>query len=71
MADYPSIDIVSSIEYAVSSIGKDIIIVVETERQDSFHKIEDVISIGHIEYCGSRNGSFGIPFNGLATRPLR
>ena len=52
MADYyPSIDIVSSIEYAVSSIGKDSIIsVVETERQDISHKIEDFVSIGHIVY---------------------
>jgi hypothetical protein len=71
VADYPSIDIVSRVEYVESGIGKDIIIVVETERQDSFHKIEDFISIGHIEYCGSRNGSCGIPFNGLATRSLR
>ena len=43
VADYPSIDIVSSIEYAESSIGKDIIIVVETEWQD-------FVSIGHIVY---------------------
>ena len=50
MADYPSIDIVSSIEYAESSNGKDIIIVVETEWQDISHKIEDFVSIGHIVY---------------------
>ena len=50
VADYPSIDIVSSIEYAVSSIGKDIIIVVETELQDISHKIEDFVSIGHIVF---------------------
>jgi len=36
VVDYPSIDIVSSLEYAESSIGKDIIIVVETERQDIY-----------------------------------
>ena len=46
VADYPSIDIVSSIEYAESSIGKDIIIVVETEWQDIFHKIEDLFQLG-------------------------
>ncbi len=40
----------SSVEYVESGIGKDIIIVVETERQDIFHKIEDFISIGHIVY---------------------
>ena len=50
VADYPSIGIVSSIEYAESSIGKDIIIVVETEWQDISHKIEDFVSIGHIVY---------------------
>ncbi len=50
VADYPSIDIVSSIEYAVSSIGKDIIIVVETDWQDISHKIEDYVSIGHIVF---------------------
>jgi hypothetical protein len=50
VADYPSIDIVSNIEYAESSIGKGIIIVVETERQDRSHKIEDFVSIGHIVY---------------------
>ncbi len=50
VANYPSIDIVSNVEYAESSIGKDIIIVVETERQDISHKIEDFISIGHIVY---------------------
>ncbi len=50
VADYPSIDIVSNIEYADSSIGKDIKIVVETERQDRSHKIEDFVSIGHIVY---------------------
>jgi hypothetical protein len=33
-----------------SGIGKDIIIVVETERQDRFHKIQDFISIEHIVY---------------------
>ncbi len=48
VADYSSIDIVSRVEYVESGIGKDIIIVVETERQDSFHKIEDFFSIGHI-----------------------
>jgi len=47
VADYPSIDIVSSIEYAVSSIGKDIIIVVETEWQEISNKIKDFVSIGH------------------------
>jgi hypothetical protein len=41
---------VSSVEYVESGIGKDIKIVVETERQDRFHKIEDFISIGHIIY---------------------
>ncbi len=46
MADYPSIDIVSNIEYAESSIGKDIIIVVETERQDRSHKIEIIFQLG-------------------------
>jgi len=50
VVDYPSIDIVSSVEYAESSIGKDIIIVVETERQDISHKIEDFVLIGHIVY---------------------
>jgi len=50
VADYPSIDIVSSIEYAESSIGKDRIIVVEAEWQDISHKIEDFVSIGHIVY---------------------
>ncbi len=49
-ADYPSFDIVSSIEYAESIIGKDIIIVVEIECQDISHKIEDFVSIGHIVY---------------------
>ncbi len=48
VANYPSIEIVSNIEYAESSIGKDIIIVVETERQDRSHKIKDFVSIGHI-----------------------
>ncbi len=46
VANYPSIDIVSSVEYVESIIGKDIRIVVETERQDRFHKIEDFISLG-------------------------
>ncbi len=50
VAYYPSIDFVSNIEYAESSIGKDIIIVVETERQDRSHNIEDFVSIGHIVY---------------------
>ncbi len=50
MANYPSIDIVSNIEYSESSIGKDIILVVETERQDRSHKIKDFVSIGHIVY---------------------
>jgi hypothetical protein len=50
VANYPSIDIVSNIEYAESSIGKDIIIVVETERYDRSHNIEDFVSIGHIVY---------------------
>ncbi len=50
MADYPSIDIVPNIEYAESSIGKDVIILVETERQDRSHKIKDFVSIGHIVY---------------------
>ena len=40
----------SSVEYVESSIGKDIVIVVETERQDRFHKIKKFISIGHIVY---------------------
>ncbi len=40
----------SSVEYVESGIGKDIIIVVKTDRQDRFHKIEDFISIGHIVY---------------------
>ena len=39
-----------SVEYVESGIGKDIIIVVETERRDRFHKIEDFISIEHIVY---------------------
>jgi len=50
VADYPSIGIVSSIEYAVSSIGKDIIIVVETEWQDISHKIKEFVSIGRIVF---------------------
>jgi hypothetical protein len=48
VADYPFIDIVSNVEYAESSIGKDIMIVVETEKQDRSHKIKDFVSIGHI-----------------------
>ncbi len=50
VAAYPFIDIVSNIEYAEFSIGKDIIIVVETERQDRSHNIENFVSIGHIVY---------------------
>ncbi len=50
VGNYTSIDIVASVEYVESGIGKDIIIVVETERQDRFHKIKDFISNGHIVY---------------------
>jgi hypothetical protein len=38
------------IEYAESSIRKELIIVVETEWQDISQKIEDFVSIGHIVY---------------------
>ncbi len=47
VADYPSMDIVSNVEYAESSIGKDIINVVETERQDRSHKIEFFFNWAH------------------------
>ncbi len=43
VANYPSIDIVSRVEYVESGIGKYIILVVETEMHNRFHKIKDFI----------------------------